>query len=220
MWLRARAFLRGVKALPAVRFFDRASVMCGWNARASGTKPHFRRAAVTVLLESQQLRCDRDAGREDAGALEEIQSRNLNGNGDGTHRRQAGVHARGLVAGGVAEELEGYMPAFRRGPAQIVARGRQESLHAGQRSRGLVSERDSDEQTHRRQTTAAVALLPKVLPSRCAWAPNYDACRGLLPDHSAGAGDWLCAGVSGSVLRAFVLCGAFRFVHTRCRSSI
>jgi len=76
-----------------------------------------------ALLKQEQFGREPNAGDEDSGALEAVQSFKADGNG----RRVKGAQARDdtgeLIRAGVAEELQSDVPGFGRGPAEAVPGG-------------------------------------------------------------------------------------------------
>ena len=75
------------------------------------------------LLEGEQLGSERDAGPKDAGALEEAEAVDADGNARGADGLEILEDARGLLFVDLTEELQGDMPAFGGGPAQGRTRG-------------------------------------------------------------------------------------------------
>ena len=71
----------------------------------------------------KQLGRKADTGKEDSGAIEEAQRLKPHGNGRRTHFAQPRHQARVLFRAGIAQELQGDVPRFGRGPAQPVLIG-------------------------------------------------------------------------------------------------
>lgn len=129
---------KAIRACALVRRFD----FCGESAqavRAALPFPAGQRDVGTVrarfgleaagrgggndaLLEREESRRGLDAEVKDSCALEDAEAGEVDGHGRGAQSGEARDQAVILVGGGCAEELEGDVPRFRRGPAQIGSR--------------------------------------------------------------------------------------------------
>src|ERR1039458_8440354 len=76
-----------------------------------------------TLFEGEQLGSESNAGKEYPGAIEAAQSLKPHGNGRRTHFAQPRNQALVFLRAGIAQELQGDVPRFGRGPAQPVLIG-------------------------------------------------------------------------------------------------
>ena len=103
------------------------------------------------LLEREEFRREDDARVKDADAVEEVEAFDADGHGSGTDLAEIRDDAGGLFVGSLSEKLEGDMPAFFGGPAEIVAgAGRQAITEITEDGGGMFGERDGDEEAHGR----------------------------------------------------------------------
>jgi hypothetical protein len=89
-----------------------------------------------------------DIGEEDAGAIEEAEVGEMDGDGRGVDLREAFDEADVLLISGVAEKLKGDVPGFGRHPSEVVAVRSEPGYDCGGFRDGRGGERDSYEQTH------------------------------------------------------------------------
>jgi len=101
-----------------------------------------------ALLEGDERGSEMDAGKEDAGAVKEAEGFELNGDGRGREGAKAGEDAVVLRGGGGAEELEGDVPGFGRGPAEVVVGALEARADGGELIADGRRERDGEEQAH------------------------------------------------------------------------
>src|ERR1039457_6524711 len=117
---------------PGFQFAERlaaalALAPCERDVRVEGTRLGHEAAKSCrcrdTLLDRKQLGSESDAGKEDSGAVEAAQRLQPHGNGRRTHFAQPRHQARVLFRAGIAQELQGDVPRFGRGPAQPVLIG-------------------------------------------------------------------------------------------------
>jgi hypothetical protein len=107
-----------------------------------------------VLVKREQFRRERDTSMEDASAREEAEAGDFDRDGCGANLFEAGGDAGKLPGGGCAQELEGHVPAFGLGPAEIAGWILESLADLAECTGGRGSESDSDKEAHRRQSSA------------------------------------------------------------------
>lgn len=104
-----------------------------------------------LLLQREKFRGEHDSSVEDADTVEKIETLHANRNGRRVEFLKTRNYAGGLFVGGLAQELEGDVPAFFGGPADLVpGMWREPAAQHAERFRSLRGERDGDEEAHGR----------------------------------------------------------------------
>ena len=160
----------------AFRPFAFASVMCGWYARASGTNPHPRVAAVT-FCSSASISAVTSTSAKKIPARSKNPSPAMRTGTRSAFTPQPLHYARRLFRARLAQKLQRHMPRrFARPPHALAARRRKPLPHAAERRRRRSIERNPHKQSHRRFRLRAhphPRLMPRrMLRSRCAGHPQ------------------------------------------------